>query len=846
MNEYIKAPLWPKNVNNLRYYSPNIQIFLDTYQINEIKYIDLNYLRSYYKQDKEKALDLIDEFALRGFSFLSKEKMNVLPNIKEKDTGEYIVATKSGDNFKNIKFNELGLSNFIERFKVKNDLFFTNVQIENFLHINKNISLILLKNEFINNGFILSNASSQNILIKKDVLVYNKDEEEKNKYLIDDIFNEGIFNSFREYCNKNNLRYLDDLENCNFNNLMHEKRNIGIKKQNKIKERYYDFIGKTKNKHLINDVFNESVFQSFREYCNKNNLHYLDDLEGYNFNNLMHDKCYIGVKKLKKIKEKYYYFIENFKNNSKRTNLSVRDEKIEEIFNGNMFGIFRNYCKKKNLIYMKKLSGFNFRKLLNIKGFGTRRVELIIEKWMEFSKKYNITVDSVSEDILIEDSSSVNHNFLNNNLNENIQTEEIFKDKNVINLRVHNDFKDLDIEFIEKNGVEKKYVIFFKRNNIIKIGDLANKNITLINKNKKGVFYKLAEKLKFFEMPMKSDLSNGLNILKLNRRYYNIYKKRITLNKTLEKIGKEENLTRERIRQIANKINKKFIYYFTRNFAPYLREKYKNKIYFNYSDLKQYFYNDEDFLIAKKMLMENNFNNIYYFKEIDKFLILLNKDLNDIKKKLNLIIKENLPEIFIFHNYWLDVVNLLEENEVSFINESDFKKYLKSLKYNKHNDWIIKGKLGLRKLYNIILEKYFTKGICLNEKGIINIRNIARTEFGVEQLPKNRYAIVTAISDENILCGKNTYISIKNVDISIELLEDIRKFIEDSNINSVPIEYIFMEYKDELTKNSSIDNKYFLYGVLRHYYNKEYGFRRAAFIEKKKIKNIRTYKILEK
>jgi len=348
-----------------------------------------------------------------------------------------------------------------------------------------------------------------------------------------------------------------------------------------------------------------------------------------------------------------------------------------------------------------------------------------------------------------------------------------------------------------------------------------------------------------FEISMRNNLSNGLNTLKLNRKYYNIYKKRITLNQTLEKIGKEENLTRERIRQITNKINKKFIYYFTRNFVPYLREKYKNEILLDDSDLKQYFYNDEDFLIAKKLLMENNFSNIYYFKEIDKYLILLNKDLSDIKKKLNLIIEENLPEIFMFYDYWLDVVNLLEENEISFINESDFKKYLKSLKYKEYNDWIIKGKLGLRKLYNIILEKYFTKGLCLDGKGIINIRNIAKSEFGIEHLPKNDRAIVSPICDENVLCGKNTYISIKNVDISIELLEDIRKFIEDSSINSVPIEYIFTKYKNELNKNSSIDNKYFLYGVLRHYYSKEFNFRRAAFIEKEKKGNIRTHKILE-
>lgn len=766
MNEYIKAPQWLKNVNHLRYYSPNIKIFLDTYQINKIKYIDLNYLRSCYKQDKEKALDLIDEFTLRGFTFFSKEKMNILPNIKEKDAGEYIVTTKSGDNFRNIKFYELGLSNFIERFKIKNDLFFTNIQIEKFLHINKNISLVLLKNEFINNGFVLSNTSSQNILIKKDVLVNIEDIEVKNKYLINDIFNESIYNSFCEYCKKNKLRFIDDLEN-------------------------------------------------------------------FNFNNLIYEKCYIGVKKLKIIKERYSDIIKNIENSFINTNVSIEDDKIEKVFYENKFNLFRCYCKKNNLIYMKNLNGFNFRELLSIKSFGAGKVELIIEKWMEFIKKYNINVGSVSEDILLKD-------LLIENLNENQQIYE-----NIINLKVHNDFKDLDIKFIEKKGIEEKYILFFKSNNIIKIGELVNKNIVLINKNKKETFCILAGKLKFFEISMKSNLSNGLDILKQNKRY-EIYKKRIAFNQTLEKIGEEENLTRERIRQIANKINKKFIYYFTRNFAPYLREKYKNKICFNNSDLKQYFYNDEDSLVAKKLLMENNFSNIYYFKEIDKFLILLNKDLSDIKRKLDLIIEENLPEIFMFHDYWMDVVNLLEENEISFINEIDFKKYLKSLGYNEYNDWIIKGTLGLRKLYNIILEEHFVKGICLNEKGIMDIRNIAKSEFGIEDLPKNDRAIISPICDENTLCGKNTYISIKNVDISIELLEVIRKFIEDSSINSVPIEYVFTKYKNELDKNSNIDNKYFLYGVLRHYYSKEFNFRRAAFIEKEKIRNIRTHKILEK
>jgi len=80
----------------------NINLFLEIYQINEIEEINLNYLRYYYKKDKEKALDLIDEFTLRGFTFLSEIKTSVLPNIKEKNTGKYIVVSESGNNFKNI------------------------------------------------------------------------------------------------------------------------------------------------------------------------------------------------------------------------------------------------------------------------------------------------------------------------------------------------------------------------------------------------------------------------------------------------------------------------------------------------------------------------------------------------------------------------------------------------------------------------------------------------------------------------------------------------------------------------------------------------------------------------
>lgn len=112
-----------------------------------------------------------------------------------------IVSALENELFKDIKFDTLGLGNFVERFSVSSDSFFDGILIQNFSHLNKAINTRLVETVFTKNGFLIKaaeNIKSENT-IKPE---YKADDCEK---LILNVFSDGIFNNFREYCNSNGL-----------------------------------------------------------------------------------------------------------------------------------------------------------------------------------------------------------------------------------------------------------------------------------------------------------------------------------------------------------------------------------------------------------------------------------------------------------------------------------------------------------------------------------------------------------------------------------------------------------------------------------------------------------------
>ena len=66
---------------------------------------------------------------------------------------------------------------------------------------------------------------------------------------------------------------------------------------------------------------------------------------------------------------------------------SVEGERIDNFFSERCFKIFREFCSRSKLVYMKDLYGFDFGKLIRVRGIGVGKVGQIKERWSEYSTK---------------------------------------------------------------------------------------------------------------------------------------------------------------------------------------------------------------------------------------------------------------------------------------------------------------------------------------------------------------------------------------------------------------------------------------------------------------------------
>ncbi len=325
MEEFIQMPSWIIDKSCIEY-SPNIYEFLKTYDITDIEKIDLNYIRDYYRRDREKGINLIDELALRGFTFKSNIKSGLLPTEITCDEEAYIFVKNNGTSFKNISFKRLGIANFLERFNVADDYFFQYIRLCDFMHLNRNILPITLKSEFMNNGF----------LVVDDLKFISGNLETKNDVRINMVYSEPGFILFRDFCKSKGLIYMSELERFDFENLSYIK-GFGRVKINKIIDKYNEY-KKSKKKFSQDDSKDQSI-NRLDEFYSKLPLRTFEDAI-----------------------------------------------KIDNVFSENGFNKFREYCMENNLTIMGQLEYFPFEELININGFGGSKVSKIEKRYAEYKE----------------------------------------------------------------------------------------------------------------------------------------------------------------------------------------------------------------------------------------------------------------------------------------------------------------------------------------------------------------------------------------------------------------------------------------------------------------------------
>lgn len=369
------------------------------------------------------------------------------------------------------------------------------------------------------------------------------------------------------------------------------------------------------------------------------------------------------------------------------------------------------------------------------------------------------------------------------------------------------------------------------RSELEALADPANMTLdTYITNNNFNIDYKhstLKRFLDWCDFDIEKEVKAFFDDLFKDERIHTIIRLRAE-RKTLEQVGNELQITRERVRQIEAKAIKKFqIWQNSHRVLIKIYAERDGDIILKPEELLDYF---RTYYIEIMYFMQmSQLSDVTYNKQLGVFII----GDDSLSDKVQTYVEE-LPDTFI------------EKKAIEFIKLASEERDLpcemveRAIKenFNKTGITYHRAKLTLTSMYENILLKYYTEGMHIyNDKDMDDFRGLLVREYGSIKLPENNRAIVARIADVGILCGRGRYKSKRKDYISKELAEKIHNYIKNSDSPIFLTNTIFNVFKEELIAEE-VDNKYYLQGILKELYGNEFIFRRDYISKDESITSI--------
>ena len=637
--------------------------------------------------------------------------------------------------------------------------------------------------------FNLEDLKDEDINFLRD---YYKKDKERCLNLIDEL----IFRGFKFDLKKEN----NMLKNIDIN---HTKEIILVSEdKQKYKNINFDRLGLLNfiNRFKVkNDYFFNYIKLDYFTYLNKDiKIQILkEELDRSDITYLSYDK---------------YFFIED---KEKSTQNQI---KISDVFCENGFNLFVKYCSDNKIIYIEDLNGFDFEKLYSVRGMGKGKICKIKSIYKNIKK-------SGSEQLVENTKEESNKNFYNNA----IVIKKDFYSSNIESLYL----------FDVTKGTVKKLKLNFNINKIEEFEKYKLNELITFENFGKAKMDRLVGALSLLKQEPNLIYSNIFNKIKENKNFY-VYKLRCK-KITLEQIGIQEGVTRERIRQKERIIMNLFISYFD-IFGCYFKESLKHEGCITDEDILSLFNEYEDVVYIKNALKNGLFKSYEYVQEVDK---IINKNFKDTIYEILNFITENMPNIFKIEDEIENINDIISSYNIDFIDEDEIIFYLTEYGgYKKIKDYLWKRNDTWGKLYAFVIKEYFPNGIKIYSEEINKFKSIINNEFGIDQSINDRAIQGRIMGEEEIvLYNRGTYIHSDNIYITIKLLNEIKEYIDSNKMNATAMVDLFSKFKEKLKEESNIDNRFFLQGVMKYYYKDEYQFTRDTICKRGEFKS--PNKILE-
>lgn len=292
-------------------------------------------------------------------------------------------------------------------------------------------------------------------------------------------------------------------------------------------------------------------------------------------------------------------------------------------------------------------------------------------------------------------------------------------------------------------------------------------------------------------------------------RDFAILKKR-SHGATLEDIGKEFSLTRERIRQLEKRASNTFFNKYSQDIKCYIKKIFNGKDYIHFYNLQNCLDDLSGIFVYFLTLTENLslcFNKEYSIFMLNNNWIKIVEDWLD--KQEDWCLKIN------FNDLICSCSSELSDLQIS-VDIADIKKiFLNFYKYDYRNI-VSKRKLLSCDIVEFLMNKYYVNGLDVhNHASLLGFREYALQDFGIS-LPEDDHALASSIMRHCVLCDRGVWkCKSDKHNLPLKTINEINSYIDNYPVSVVPINNIYSVFKPILI-TEGIDNKYKFQGMLKY------------------------------
>ncbi|PGZ92349.1 hypothetical protein COE53_12505 [Bacillus sp. AFS029533] len=544
---------------------------------------------------------------------------------------------------------------------------------------------------------------------------------------------------------------------------------------------------KTNQSRSIETLFPENVFLSFRKFCLQYQIKSIYEITREHIETYSNLKG-IGIGKVEMVKQRINQIIDTdididdseenaFNGYSYKANLSSTYIEIDSLLVGRKFDRFKEYCNTKGLKTLGQLQGNHLEEFSKMPGIGKTRVSYILDILQDYSESNELEI-------------------------EYFETGKIF-------------------DLIKDFSIKKLVLLLGYKveiNSTLKIKDIEGLKISELNDEiEQRLLIDLSIQLKKQFLP-KELIDNFIS--ELSERESVIFELRYKIEKTLEEVGTEIGVTRERVRQIAKKGLDKFEGYLNRNrFTTLISLLSNSEKYITRNELNKIIGSENEFFIN---LLKQDLPLLTYFRELDIFFLF-----NDNKVDFELIneFMNDLPEVFNFNEYKQYFEEMLESVGIDNPSLEMIENLISSRDFTKFGDIYSQHKLTIHEVLTYLLKNYISEPIRIDEEGIERLRFLAKRYLEFD-LGESVRSIDARIRDaENLLLvDKSTFVYFNSEEFDTSIIDKIESYINNRFLvkEVINVEEIFQEFKPVL-EQLKIDNKLHLYSLIRYYLDDKFS-----------------------